>query len=136
MPKDLKPVLDCSHEESKTEQHHKDRTNVNNIIKKYHKTGVLQTLNTIEGIYGDVTGVDFQSAMDLVTSAQEMFQALPSKVRAKFANNPALFLDFADNPDNREALVEMGLATRSEYVKTENDQRARAGQPPLPAEDA
>lgn len=121
-----KPVIDCSNELTMTEQHHKKATDVNNIIKKYAKTGVLQKLNTIEGIYGDVTGHDFQSAVDLVASAQNMFAALPSEVRAKFQNNPALFLDFADNPDNREQLVEMRLATRREYEETEPDQKRRA----------
>ena len=39
-----------------------------------------------------------------------MFEELPSQIRKKFNNDPAQFLDFVQNENNKDALYEMGLA--------------------------
>lgn len=110
----LKPKLDCSDEPSRTKQNHADECDINKIIRRFDTTGVLTHLNRMEAQYGDLVGLDFQTAMDIVTQATGIFQELPSNVRKKFANNPALFLDFMDNPENAEEMVSLGLATMRE----------------------
>lgn len=103
------PVVDCSDRPSRTKQSHKDECDINRIIRKYDSQGILTHLNTMEAQYGDVTGVDFQSAMDLVIRAQGMFDALPSAIRNEFGNDPARFLDFMDDEANLPRMVELGL---------------------------
>lgn len=117
----VKHGLDCSDRPSMTKQMHRDECNINTIIKKYKTTGVITNVNNLEAKYGDVTGLDFQTAMDLVAEAQTMFQELPSAVRNKFKNDPGLFLDFMDNPANQEEMVSMGLATRREVEQAPDD---------------
>lgn len=97
--------------ESMTEQSHELETNINRIMAKYQATGILNHVNKKQPIFGDFSEVpDYSTALDLVMRAQESFMQLPSKTRARFANDPAQFLDFVGNPENADALIEMGLA--------------------------
>lgn len=95
---------------SMTQQNFADESNINLILAKYAKTGLLDHVNKYGGQYADMPGEqDFHAAMNLVTSAQTMFADLPSGIRATFYNDPAQFLDFVENPENREEAIEMGL---------------------------
>jgi len=93
-----------------TEQNHKDETDINNIVRKYNKTGLIDHLNQFEKQYGDMTGFDYQDAMNTVAVANTMFEGLPSAIRNKFDNDPAKFINFVDDEANADKLVEMGLA--------------------------
>jgi hypothetical protein len=39
-----------------------------------------------------------------------MFMSLPAKIRSRFQNDPGAFLDFVQNPENRDEMIELGLA--------------------------
>lgn len=102
--------------DSMTEQHHKDSCDINFILRKYQSSGILTHYNEFEGNYGDFTDVlDYHESMNKVIAADSMFKSLPSSVRFRFNNDPALFLDFVHNPDNVEELRKMGL-TKSSVV--------------------
>jgi phage internal scaffolding protein len=93
------------------QQHFKDECDVNRILAKYQRTGLIDHVNRFNGDYADLSDVpDFQASLDAVISAQEAFLTLPSSVRKQFDNDPAVFLDFVHNPDNRDEMVRMGLA--------------------------
>lgn len=53
--------------------------------------------------------VDFRTAMEQVKQADEAFLRLPPVVRKRFDNDPALFLDFVDDPANENELRSLGL---------------------------
>jgi len=93
-----------------TEQNHKDETDINQIVRKYNKTGLIDHLNQFEKQYGDMTGYDYQDAMNTIAAANTMFEGLPSAIRNKFDNGPAKFINFVDDEANADKLVEMGLA--------------------------
>lgn len=100
---------------SMTKQSFKDEVDINNILAKYQKTGLLDHVATYGGSYGDMpTHDDFHEAMNIVTNANSMFADLPATVRERFDNDPAKFLDFVSDPENREALVEDGLIPEPE----------------------
>lgn len=94
------------------EQSHQAEVNINNIVKRHGMDLIQKTalLNAPLMQWDDVTGNDFQEAMFKVTKAQQTFDQLPSQLRKQFDNNPAKFLDFVQNPDNKEKMVEYGLA--------------------------
>jgi len=94
---------------SRTKQSMAGETDINFIVNRFQKTGVIAHQARYEGQYGEFEPIDFHEAMNIVASATEMFAALPSNVRAQFANDPGAFLDFANNPDNSAALQSMGL---------------------------
>lgn len=99
--------------ESLTQQSMKDDCDINRIMKKFEDTGVIEHQRQFQGHYGDFLGAgDYHDAMNQILAAQEMFETVPAKLRARFGNDPALFLEFVQDPENAEELVELGLATR------------------------
>lgn len=117
--KDRKPVkkyfLDDDGEplaEILVEQCHKDDCDINKIIGRYDRHGVLNTVNEAKKWYGDFTEVnEFQQAQELVAKGKTYFEELPSEVRNKFRNDPGNFLEFASDPRNNKEMVKLGLAT-------------------------
>lgn len=104
--------LDCSNDEPIVEQSHKAEVDINNIVKRHGMDLIQKTALLQSKLYqfDDVTGNDFQEAMFKVAKAKESFLRMPSEIRKRFDNDAAKFLDFVQNPDNSEQLVEMGLA--------------------------
>lgn len=96
--------------ETRTKQSMKDATDINNILEKYKRTGVLTHVNRVKAEMGDFSQVmTFHEALNAVKEAQEAFDGLPAQLRAQFQNDPQQLLNFLDNPDNRDKAVEMGL---------------------------
>lgn len=96
--------------ESMTKQSFKDECDINNILKKYQKTGLLNHVNQHKGDYTDLTqNVDYHTAQNMIIQAQNSFNSLPSSIRLKFNNDPGQFLDFVHNPDNVDEMKSMGL---------------------------
>jgi len=92
-----------------TKQSFKDECDINLLMSRYQNTGQLPNLNEKPPQYLDASGMEFQSAMEFVAGAQTMFQELPSSIRNRFKNDPAEFLDFVSNENNRPELAQMGL---------------------------
>lgn len=97
--------------EGKTKQSFKDECDINKIMARFQQTGLIDFVNNHQARYLDCDGVDYQNAMLTVANANSMFQSLPSSVRAFFENNPALFVDFASDPENLPKMHEMGLTS-------------------------
>lgn len=94
----------------RTHQSMADECNVNKIMAKFERDGVLSHVAQYEGNYGDFTGaMDYHAALNQVIQAGEMFMSLPASVRREFENDPGLFLDFCEDPENEDAMREMGL---------------------------
>lgn len=97
-------------DEGATHQSFKDECDINNIIKKYKRTGVLTHVTSAVGQYGDYSSVpDFHEAMNIVARAQQEFELLPAALRKRFANDPAQFLDFVGNEANLPEMRSLGL---------------------------
>lgn len=104
----LKPV--ARHEDDGlTRQEMAEECDINNIMKKYAKTGVIEHRNTFNGEYGEFLQIDYHEALNMVIEAREMFETIPAKIRAKFENDPAKFLEFVKDEKNNDELIAMGL---------------------------
>lgn len=97
-----------------TKQSMKDECNINKIVDKYQRIGVVEHVNENQHFFADVTDVDFQASLNLVQSAQEAFDGLPSELRKRFANDPALLLEFLGDPSNHDEAVKLGLIRASD----------------------
>lgn len=96
--------------ESMTQQHFKKECDINYILKKYQKTGLVEHVQQFGGRYEDLSQpVDYQTALNIVIEANAAFSSLPSSVRKRFSNNPQEFLEFASNPDNAQEMAKLGL---------------------------
>lgn len=118
----LKQSLTFPSQSPHTRQEFKEESDINTIMARYMRTGELPHVNTQAPQYFDASGVDFQTHMEAVASAKSLFAQLPSNVRARFANDPGLFIDFCGEDGNRTELAKMGLlspeATRKALTPT------------------
>jgi len=94
-----------------TDQSYGPESDINTIMARYQSTGELPVINRANAQYLDVSEHDFATHMQMITEAREMFAELPSKLRARFGNDPGAFLGFIDNPDNQKELAQLGLLT-------------------------
>lgn len=100
-------------EPSMTKQSFKEECDINTIVRRFEATGLVDHVNqaAARGLYEDLpSGLDLQSALDLINQAEQGFMALPAAVRARFENDPVQFVDFATNPANQEELISLGIA--------------------------
>lgn len=120
--------------ESLTKQSHKKECDINEIMKKWEKTGILEHRNNFEGQYGDFinTPGDYAESMNAVLDANDMFDALPSKIRRRFGNDPGTFLDFATDPENNDEMIKLGLAPKPHEPKVIEDPKPAPTPPPEP----
>lgn len=102
---------------SKTKQAFKEECDINNIVPRL-QNGEAVLMNTGSANYGDYSDpTEFHDAQNIVAYAKEQFQALPAKVRDRFANDPGNFLEFTADPENQKELLKMGLATERQAPK-------------------
>jgi phage internal scaffolding protein len=126
-----RPVITLNKEPSMTKQSHAERLDVNNIIKRYNRTGVLQQATDFEGVYGEFTSYDLREAIEKVEKSNQIFMEVPSEIRARFENDPGAFIDFATNPTNVHQMRDWGLA-KPEPKKTPNVDVGDADAQPAP----
>ncbi len=101
---------------TRTRQSEAKATNINTIMKQYDRTGMLPVVGR-DGLFMDVSDVpDYRTSLDLITRADDMFMQLPADLRARFDNEPAIFLDWTSDPANRDEMVELGLLPRPDPV--------------------
>lgn len=97
---------------SLAQQNFAGECDINNILDNWERNNVLTHLNQMEGQYADLPETsDYQTAMNTVISAQNMFAELPSKIRDRFANDPEKFMQFMHDPKNFDEAVSLGLLT-------------------------
>lgn len=105
--------VDFTDTESMTEQCHKNDCDINTIIRKYDKTGLITHVNQAVARYGDFTLVnEYQENLQMVINAQVAFDELPAHIRKKFGNDPGAFFEFATDPSNLDKMIEFGLANK------------------------
>lgn len=94
---------------SLAQQQFKDECDINTILERFNVTGQLP-VSPLQPQFGDFSGVtDYQSALNAVLEAEESFAALPARVRERFANDPAAFVDFCLDAANRDEMKALGL---------------------------
>ena len=110
-----------------TEQSHKSSCDINLILAQFMETGIMPNMKTSNPQYGDVSEIDFQDIQNQLATAKTLFEELPDPVKAQFDNEPFKFLQFAENPENANALVEMGLANAPKKEPLVQSLEAEAG---------
>lgn len=104
---------------SRTKSDMQAECDINNIMANIERSGHTTHVNKASAYYDDVShAVDYQTAQNTIKAAELAFQALPARVRATFENDPAQFLEYAENPENLDGMVEMGLATHPKVPTT------------------
>lgn len=93
-----------------TKQEMQKDCDINNIMARFEKTGLIDHVNENKGSYGDFSEIQsYQISLNQVIAAKAMFDSLPAKIRNRFNNAPQAFLNFVDDPENQEEMQIMGL---------------------------
>lgn len=104
---------------SMTQQQFKDEADINYIVSMYDSSGVMPTFHgdgqPAQPVFGDFASLpdNAQEMYNRIIEAKNNFDNLPLEVRKRFNYDPVAFLEFADNPENLDELVAMGLATKT-----------------------
>lgn len=101
--------LACDPAEDLTQQQFKVECDINEIVRRF---GLGQKMPESLRVpqYGDFTGIsDYHEACNAIASAGESFDALPAKVRERFANDPGKFVGFVLEEKNRDEAVRLGI---------------------------
>lgn len=103
-------VMTLNTEPSKTHQSFKNECDINQIMSKFKKTGMVTHLAKNKGVYMDISNApDYQKALDTVLKAESAFMALPSQVRKELGNDPQNLMDLLKDPKNKKRAEELGL---------------------------
>ncbi len=114
-----------------TKQSFKEECDINTIMTKYQKSGVLAHFNANQGDYSNlIHDGDYHSHMNFILAANENFSSLPSLIRRKFNNDPAVFLKFAADPDNLDQMIELGLSERTPTTSSDDSPKPPKKAPP------
>lgn len=93
-----------------TKQAMKDECDINNIVDRIARTGMVEHVSDRQPFFADYGEViDFTSAMYAVTSAQQAFEQLPSRIRDAFNNDAAQLLEALQDPQQEDRLRELGV---------------------------
>lgn len=88
-------------------------TDINLIMAKYQRTGLVTFVNENQGEYMEAPEMDFHQAIDYIAKSKELFDEMPSSLRKRFNNDPGEFLDFVHDETNADEMVKLGLAKRT-----------------------
>lgn len=120
---------------SMTDQSFQESCNINTIMDRFAKTGQLPNNMREPGQYLDLSSVgEYQDSLNIIATAREAFEALPSDIRKRFNNEPAELLSFMENPDNLDEGVKLGLFTKEQAEKQEPVQVIVTNPEPAPAQ--
>lgn len=86
-----------------------EEVDINKIMAKVMKG---QPILTSQGqpFYGDVTEFGgLQEAIMKVQEADDLFMQYPAETRERFENDPVKFIEFLEDPANKEEALKLGL---------------------------
>lgn len=105
---------------SQTLQSFKDDADINCIIARYENTGVLvdptvPVSRTPQ--FGDFSDMpSYQEAQNVIVAATNAFDALPSKIRERFGNDPAAYFQFVQSlekgSDDYVEAINLGIVNK------------------------
>lgn len=104
--------FDAKKDKSLTNQADMESADINKIMARYEKTGVLIDTLGIERkpMYGDFSEVkDYHTSLAAIRRTEAAFGLLPAAIRNRFQNDPQALINFLEDPKNDKEAVELGL---------------------------
>lgn len=111
---------------SMTKQDFAEECDINVLMSRYLKSGSIPQYVDRQPFYVDALDMPtFMEAQNILISARESFMSLPADVRREFDNDPALFVEFANDEKNVAKLKEWNMLS-PEAVKRLDEAAALA----------
>lgn len=115
-----------------TRQEFAEECDINTLMARYEKTGIVSHVRTQEPAYFDASDVpDLATALAIAHDAEVAFMTLPAATRREFDNDPIAFVQFAGDPANLPRMREWGLAPPEKVP--DPPMRVEVVSPPAPA---
>lgn len=121
---------------SLTNQADMENADINKIMARYEKTGLLTDGFGVERkpVYGDFTQVkDYHSLLSSIRNVERAFGLLPVSLRNRFENDPQKLIDFLDNPENDAEAIKLGLKDRPVVETVVKKEETAGGTPAVGA---
>ena len=83
-------------------QSFKTQCDINSIIDKAMRTGVLSHVNKHAEFYADMTDFDYEEAQNEIARTNSAFYELPAELRSEFNNNPGAFRTYVSQATPEE----------------------------------
>ena len=112
------PTLKCTLP-SKTEQCHREDCDINTIINRYKKTGVLgdSASQVRDMVFGDFSSMPDRLTSEIaVAEAKENFMKLPLNVRSHFDHDMGKLLKALNDPAQIPTLENLGIVKKAAPV--------------------
>lgn len=114
----------------RVKQSFRDESDINKIMARWQKTGILPPGRSDTPMYGDFTNADdYMESLNKVTRAKEAFRKLPPKIRHRFNHDPRDLLAFMDDPDNTAEAIELGIIADPDAVESPEPEPAAEPDP-------
>jgi len=108
----------------KTQQQFGKETNINTIMAKAEKNGMIPP-PTSPAQYGDFSNIgDFQTAQNCIVAATRAFNRLPAAIRSKFNNDPGKLIEFVNDPSKLKEAVELNLLPKNMLPIVKDEDRS------------
>ena len=82
-----------------TVQDQHDSTEINRILDRFQRTGLIEHVNKNQAQYGEFSQYSYHENLNMIHTIQESFDELPSQVRKQFENDPQKWIEYLGNPD-------------------------------------
>lgn len=109
--------IDFTDVKSLTQQQFKEDADINVIVERFARTGVLVDPATIGSRVADFPAYhglsDYHELQTNIAEANEMFFDLPSHIRERLGNDPSVMLDVLLDPAQRPLAIELGFYSAS-----------------------
>lgn len=109
-------INDTTIDPDRTDQSQAADCDINNIVRRYKKTGQISHLAKSKGVYADLSLLPdtLLDAHMMIQQASDAFMQLPAEVRKKFRNDPEEMIQFLNDPKNSEEAIKLGLLVRKD----------------------
>lgn len=113
----LDSAVDFSSDAGLTQQHMAPATEIDSIMGRYYASGEMPRAKQLAE-YGDFDdSMDLQDMLYQLSRGQQAFSQVPSGIRAKFENNPGIFLDWIHDEANYDEAAGLGLVPARQFVE-------------------
>lgn len=117
---------------SLTVQSAREECDINAIMARYEKTGLMKDPNTGAPTripqFGDFSDIgDYHAVMTRLADLQDQFMKLPAKIRARFDNDPGKLVAFVEDDRNYAEAVKLGIVEERQYVQPPELAAGKAG---------
>lgn len=104
-----------------------DECDINNIVRRFEETGLVEHVNGRPPRYEDLVNVtNYYDAMLEIRAAEEAFMDLPARIREQYDNDPGKLIEALHDPAEHDRLVELGVFEPEALPEVDSQNRSPA----------